>query len=263
MSKILITGAGSGLGKAASIALCKRGHYVFATTHRQSQADELNYLALKENLNLKSFKLDITLEEDRLLCENLDIDVLINNAAIGDSGSASEVPIDNYRNTFETNVFSALELTQILLKSMMKNKNGRIIFISSLVGRISIPFLSPYTSTKFALEAIATSLKSELKCLNNCKIDVILIEPGAYATGFNQKNIHKQFLWMREKSYFKNNLDKIKKNQYNYFKLVESKSISSIINQYIQAVEDRHPKSRYSAPLFQSMFVQLERILGK
>lgn len=263
MSTILITGAGSGLGKAASIALSKRGHFVYATTHRQSQADELNALALKESLSLKSFKLDITLKEDRALCENLDIDILINNAALGDSGSACEVPIDNYRNAFETNVFSALELTQIIFKNMVRNKTGRIIFISSLAGRVSIPFLSPYTSSKFALEAIASSLKSEIKNLSDCKIDVILIEPGACATGFNQKNIHKQFLWMREKSYFKNNLEKLEKNQYDYFKLVESKSLSSIVDQYIKAVEDKHPKSRYSAPLIQSIFVQGQRILGK
>lgn len=263
MSKILITGAGSGLGKAASIALCKRGHYVYATTHRQIQADELNDLALKNGLNLKSFKLDICLKQDRLLCENLDIDVLINNAAIGDSGSTCEAPINNYRNVFETNVFSTLELTQIALKNMIRNKNGRIIFISSLAGRVSIPFLSPYTSSKFALEAIATSLKSEVKSLSDCKIDVILIEPGAYATGFNQKNIHKQFLWMRERSYFKNNLNKIEKDQYDYFSLVESKSLSSIVNQYIKSVEDKHPKFRYSAPLLQSIFVQGQRMLGK
>lgn len=262
MSKILITGAGSGIGKAASIALAKRGHYVYATTHRQIQADELNALALKESLNLKSFKLDITLEEDRVLCKNLDIDILINNAAIGDSGSACEVPIDSYRNVFETNVFSTLELTQIIFKNMVRNKTGRIIFISSLVGRVSIPFLSPYTSSKFAIEAIASSLKSEIKSLGDCNINIILIEPGAYATGFNQKNIHKQFLWMREKSYFKNNLSKIEKNQYDYFKLVESKSLSSIVDQYINAAEDKHPKFRYSAPTIQSIFVQVQRILG-
>ena len=88
-------------------------------------------------------------------------------------------------------------------------------------------------------------------------------EPGACATGFNQNNIHKQFLWMREQSYFKTNLDKFEKNQYDYFKLVESKSLSSIVNQYINAVEDKYPKARYSAPLIQSIFIQGQRMLGK
>ena len=196
MSKILITGAGSGLGKASSIALAKKGHKVYATTHKKSQAENLKEIALKKNINknLESFKLDITLKEDRDIVKNLDIDALINNAAIGDSGSASEVSIDKYRNVFETNVFSALELTQIVFNNMIKKKEGRIIFLSSLSGRVTIPFLSPYTSSKFALEAIVSSLKEEIKELSDCNINIILIEPGAYKTGFNQRNIAKQFV---------------------------------------------------------------------
>lgn len=112
---------------------------------------------------------------------------MINNAAIGDSGSASEVSIDKYKTVFETNVFSALELTQAVFDNMIKKNEGRIIFLSSLSGRIAIPFLSPYTSSKFALEAIVSSLKEEIKELSDCNINIILIEPGAYKTGFNQK----------------------------------------------------------------------------
>ncbi len=142
MSKILITGAGSGLGKASSIALARRGHKVYATTHRKSQAENLKDIALKENIskNIESFKLDITLKEDRDIVKNLDIDALINNAAIGDSGSASEVSIDKYKTVFETNVFSALGLTQAVFDNMIKKNEGRIIFLSSLSGRITIPF---------------------------------------------------------------------------------------------------------------------------
>lgn len=265
MSKILITGAGSGLGKAASIALAKRGHKVYATTHREFQADNLKNIALKENLNdnLESFKLDITLKEDRNIVKDLDIDVLINNAGTGNSGSSIEVSIDKYRNVFETNVFSALELTQIAFNNMINQKSGRIIFLSSLSGRITVPFLSPYTSSKFALEGIVSSLKSEIKELNCCNIDIILIEPGAYATGFNQRLVDKQFTWMKEKSYFKDKIEKLKKKQYGYFKLVEENSFDSIIKQYIHAVEDKNPKFRYKAPLIQSAFIQGERILGK
>ncbi len=130
MSKILITGAGSGLGKAVSIALAKKGHKVYATTHRRSQSEDLKEIALKENIskNIESFKLDITLKEDRNIAKDLDIDALINNAAIGDSGSASEVSIDKYRNVFETNVFSALELTQIVFNNMIKKMKEELFF---------------------------------------------------------------------------------------------------------------------------------------
>ena len=91
---VLITGAGSGLGKEASIALAKRGHKVYATTRYENEADTLNNYAKENNLPLESFKLDILLETDRNLILNYDFDVLINNAAIGDSGSVAEIRVD-------------------------------------------------------------------------------------------------------------------------------------------------------------------------
>lgn len=263
MKRILITGAGTGIGRASAIALSKRGHYVYATTHTEEQAKALNNLAKKKNLSLKSFKLDILSPKDRLLVDPLKIDVLINNAAIGDSGSVSEIDVDRYRRTFETNVFSNIELTQRVLKNMISNGSGRIIFISSLAGRITIPFLSPYTATKFAIEAIATSLRKEMQELDKANIEVTIIEPGAYHTGFNQKNISKQFTWMKDKSYFKGKIKQLAFKQYKYFQLTELKSIRTIVKQYINAVEDKNLKDRYIAPCYQGTLIQIKRILGK
>lgn len=84
--KVLITGAGTGLGKSAAFALAKRGHLVYATTQFESEAINLEKEASKYNLNnLKSFKLDIRLKEDREKILNYDFDIIINNAGIGDS----------------------------------------------------------------------------------------------------------------------------------------------------------------------------------
>lgn len=263
MKKVLITGCGSGLGCEAAIALAKRGHYVYATTHTEMQANRLNALNKRYSLPLESFKLDILCREDRLKTTNINIDVLINNAAIGDSGSVAEVDINKYRDTFETNVFSPIELTQLVLKQMISIKKGRIIFLSSLAGRFPIPFLSPYCATKFALEAIVQSLNEELKELKDVNIPVILIEPGSYATGFNQRNIAKQFNWMKINSYFEPYIKHLEKKQYNYFKLSESTNIDSIITEYIKAVEDKHPKKRYIAPASQGTFIKIRNILTK
>lgn len=263
MKRILITGSGRGLGRASAIALSKRGHLVYATTYTKEQAESLNKFAKNKKLSLKAFKLDILSPKDRALVNDLKIDVLINNAAIGDSGSVCEIDVDRYRKTFEINVFSNIELTQMVLKNMIDRGSGRVIFISSLLGRITLPFLSPYTSTKFAIEAIATSLKKELKQLNNAKIDVAIIEPGAYHTGFNQENVSKQFKWMKYKSYFKDKIRLLKFKQYGYFKLIELKSLNSIVKQYINAVEDKHLKDRYVAPFYQGTYFQLKRIIGK
>lgn len=263
MKSILITGCGSGLGREAAIALAKRGHFVYATTHTKAQAESLNRLNEKLSLPLKSFKLDILIREDRAKANKLDIDVLINNASIGDSGAICEIDVNKFRNTFETNVFCPIELTQIILKNMIKKGTGRIIFLSSLAGRSPIPFLAPYCSTKFALECIAPSLNKELKELKGIKIPVILIEPGSYATGFNQKNISKQFNWMNVKSYYKNHIKKLEFKQYGYFKVTESTNIESIVKKYIEAVEDRHPTLRYTAPCIQGNYIKLKNFIKK
>jgi Short-chain dehydrogenases of various substrate specificities len=263
MKKILITGCGSGLGYEAAIALAKRGHYVYATTHTKEQADRLNTLNKKYNLPMESFKLDILLEDDRLQVLDIKIDVLINNAAIGDSGSVAEIDVNSYRNTFETNVFSSIELTQLVLKQMISRKKGRIIFLSSLAGRSPIPFLSPYCATKSALETIVPSLNEELKELKGVNIPVILIEPGSYATGFNQKNVSKQFSWMKINSYFKQNIKLLEKKQYAFFKLTETTNFNSVIDKYINAVEDKYPKIRYIAPVSQGTFIKMKNVLSK
>ena len=78
---------------------------------------------------------------------------------------------------FETNVFSSIKLTQIAIKKFIEKKKGRVIFISSLFGRISYPFLSPYCASKFAIEAFASSLRKEMKDLDNTNIQIGIIEP--------------------------------------------------------------------------------------
>lgn len=260
--KILITGSGSGLGKMAAIALARRGHKVYATTQYENQCEELNKIANKENLDLKSFKLDILLEEDRNKILNIDFDTLINNAAIGDSGSVSEIRVDRFENVFETNVFSSIKLTQIAIKKFISNKYGRIIFISSLAGRIPFPFLAPYCSSKFAIEGFVTCLKLEMKKIDYAKIEVGIIEPGAYATGFNKENNEKKYTWMKDNSYFKYKLNNLKYREEKLWNFMESKNFSSIIKQYIKAVEDKHLRYRYTAPKTQAIFIQLCRILG-
>ncbi len=200
-------------------------------------------------------------KEDREKVRDLPIDVLINNAAIGDSGSVAEIDVNRFRATFETNVFCPIELTQIVLKGMIKRRKGRIIFLSSLTGRMAIPFLSPYCSTKFALESIGYCLNKELKQLPRVNIPVILIEPGSYATGFNQLNISKQFNWMKVSSYFKNRINKLQRKQYLYFKLTESSNLDSIVMKYVSATEESHPKFRYIAPCVQGCFVKAKNIL--
>lgn len=261
--KIFITGAGSGLGKIAAIKLARRGHKVYASVQYESQISSINLIAKAEKLDLIAIKLDILLKEDREIILNYDIDAFIVNSAIGDSGSVCEIDINKIKNVFETNVFCNIETIQLALAHMIKQKHkGRIIIISSLVGRIPIKFLSPYCASKFALEGFATCLREELNMLQNCDIDVVIIEPGAYATGFNFENINKKYVWMEQGSYFKNILPQIKKQDKIIWKFLEQKNLNSIINKYIKAVESSNPHKRYTAPWWQAIGVQIGRIFG-
>ena len=247
--KVVITGAGSGLGKEAAIMLSKRGHEVIATTQYEKQAKELNILARDSKLPITSFKLDIN-------------DVLINNAAIGDSGSIADIDVNRIEKVFETNVFSNIKVTQIALKKLIEKKRGRVIFLSSLAGLVSMPFLGPYCSSKYAIEGFASSLRKEMKKLDGVHIGVGIIEPGAYATGFNKENNDKKYEWMYKDSYFKYKWKDIKEKETRFWNFIEKKDFNSIIKQYIKAVEDKNVKFRYTAPIMQALTVQIIQFLG-
>ena len=259
---ILITGAGTGLGKEAAIELAKRGHIVIATTKYEEEVTKLKEISHSKNLNIDAFKLDILSDTDKKLLQDIEFDILINNAAIGDSGSVCEANIDRFKEVFEVNVFNTISITQIAMKKFMKKKEGKIIFISSLAGRISIPFLSPYCASKFAIESIAESLRAELKLLDNINIKVTLIEPGMYKTGFNKENIEKKYTWMEKESYFTTKIPKLKNIEKKIMEITEQKKFKSIMKQYIRAVEDVNLKHRYTAPKFQAFLTQLGRIIG-
>jgi short-subunit dehydrogenase len=259
---ILITGAGTGIGKDSALELALRGHSIIATTETNEQAREMQEASVETGLSIESFKLDITNKNDREKITNYNIDVLINNAAIGESGSLAEINIDKVRNNFEVNVFSSLELTQLALKKMLKKDKGTIVFISSLAGRTVMPFLGSYTMTKFSLSAGSEALRKELKRITK-NVHITVVEPGAYHTGFNQIMLAKKYKWMNKNSYFYKIIYKLKIGEKMYFKIMEKKSTKSIVNKIIKASESKRPSLRYSAPWWQDLGVKIQRVFGK
>ncbi len=259
---ILITGSGSGIGRAVALILAEKGHEVLATTHHDRDAQELNKLAKEKSLSLKAFVLDITKETDREKILSYDLDVLINNAGMGETGSLAEIEMNRVRNNFEVNVFFPLEITQLALRAMIKKDKGTVIFISSLLGRVTSPFFGPYSMTKFALSSGAKMLKDELAKITK-NLHITVVEPGAYYTGFNQKMMDKKYTWMNEKSYFYKMIGKIRKDEARRFGLTEQKDISSIVNKIVKVAESDNPPFRSVAPWWQGLGTQLLRIVGK
>jgi len=188
--RILITGAGSGFGRDASFALAARGHDVIASTETETQAERLR----KEHQNITVEKLDIT-SADVAKAESWEIDVLINNAGVAQTGPLADIPIDLVRGTFEVNVFGTLNLTQRVLPGMVRRGNGRVIIVSSIAGVRGAAGFGPYSMTKHSLEAMGKILRKELLPLG---VDVAILNPGPYATGFNDRMVKTMWEWYDE-----------------------------------------------------------------
>jgi len=201
--RILISGAGSGFGELAAIGLAKAGHDVIAGAQIWPQVTQLRLKAKELAVSqLRVEKLDILDPYDIHNASQWDIDILVNNAAIGISGPLSEIPLELLRRSFETNFFAPLALTQTFVRKFVEEKRrGKIIFTSSIGGLMAVPYGGPYATTKHALEALAGSMRAELAPFG---IQVQLINPGGYLTGFNETEAESSSHWMDDrKNYIK------------------------------------------------------------
>lgn len=242
LQKILITGAKNGIGRSAAFALAERGHDVLATTKTDKEAHSLQKEAREKGSALRVERLDITDAGDHATAVDFGPDILINNAAIGESGPLAEVPEKALERSFEVNVFGTIELTQKVLKTMIGEKHGRVIIISSVGGKMVIPYLGPYSMSKFALEASADAFRQELSAHN---VDVSVIEPGAIATGFNERMNASKYEWFDENQ---SHHHPGRIQTFEEMLVSNQHSTQSITRAIIHAVEAQKPKSRYVRP---------------
>jgi short-subunit dehydrogenase len=182
MTTIMITGAGSGLNNGAALELAARGHDIIACVENYPQLRALEIQTKERGVKLRIEKLDVTHEGDRKRATSWDVDVLVNGAGIIEGGALVDIPDENVRRQFEINVFGPLQLTQGIARKMVARRSGRIIFMSSVVGILSGPFVGTYGASKHALEGIAETMAMELKEFG---VQIAVINPGPYLTGFN------------------------------------------------------------------------------
>ncbi len=188
MEKVaLVTGSSSGIGYETSLALARDGYHTFASMRDTSKAGELKKTAEKENLSISVIELDVDKEESivaaikKIMSDGNRIDVLVNNAGYGQFGCTEDVSVDEFRKQFETNFFSIVRIIQEVAPIMRKQSSGIIVNISSVVGRMGLPWSPAYISTKFALEGLSECLRYELGMFG---IKTTLIEPGVIKTNF-------------------------------------------------------------------------------
>ena len=178
---ILVTGASSGIGKATALILINEGHIVYGAARRVEKMKDL------EEAGGHAIKMDV-LEEDQMqaaikqiIDEQGRIDVLVNNAGYAIYGSVEDITIDEARRQFEVNIFGLARLTQLVLPHMREKKNGSIINISSVGGKIFTPLGAWYHATKHALEGWSDCLRMEVEQFG---VNVVIVEPGAIRTEF-------------------------------------------------------------------------------
>jgi NADP-dependent 3-hydroxy acid dehydrogenase YdfG len=180
---ILITGCSTGIGRATAERLAGSGRPVYATARR------LESIADLEDKGCKLLALDVT-EEDSMRAAVKAVEeaegavgALVNNAGYSQSGAVEEVPLDDVRRQFETNVFGLIRMTQLVLPGMRRQRSGRIVNVGSMGGRLTFPGGGYYHATKYAVEALSDALRFEVRGFG---IRVALIEPGLITTNFGE-----------------------------------------------------------------------------
>lgn len=185
---ILITGCSSGIGLCAAETLKARGWRVFATARKPE-----DIARLKDQVGVESLYLDYAepdsiadAAEHVLRAINGRLDALFNNGGYGQPGALEDIRRDVLRAQFEANVFGWHDLTARVIPAMRKRGQGRVVFCSSVLGLIGAPYRGAYCASKFAVEALADTLRMELAVRG---IHVVLIEPGPIATRFVERAI--------------------------------------------------------------------------
>jgi len=189
---VLITGASSGMGKETALYLSLKGFTVYAGTRNPNSAIELKNEIIKNKLDIKIIKFDVADVElvnqaiNQIKNEVRTIDILINNAGYGLVSTVEDASEEEMINQFNINVFGVLRTCKAVIPIMREHNSGVIINISSFLGKIGLPLLTFYNSSKYAVEGITDSLRYELEAFN---IRVHSVMPGFFNTKFARENL--------------------------------------------------------------------------
>lgn len=258
---ILITGCSSGIGLAAAQILHSRGHHVIASVRKTSDQSMLSQAGISNLLcDLNESDSIQQLFESALNAFDGQIDILFNNAAYGQPGAVEDLSREALRAQFETNVFGTQELTNLVIRQMRAQGFGRIIYNSSVLGLIALPYRGAYNASKFAIEGLADTLRLELK---GTAIHISLIEPGPITSHFRQNAFAK----------YQQHIDKNTSSHRTVYDAMEKRLLKpgpaapftlpakAVVDKLIHAIEADRPKIRYYVTFPTYLFACLKRIL--
>lgn len=262
MHTVLVTGCSSGIGYCVAKGLKERGYNVYATARKQADVDRL----IKEGF--KCLKLDYAdsesvqdLANELMLLIGCDLYGVFHNGAYGQAGAIEDLTREAMEKQFAANVFGWMELNNRLLVMMRQNNRGRIIFNSSVLGLISLPYRGAYNASKYAIEGFADTLRMEL---SNTGIAVSLIEPGPIESKFRANSL----LALKENVDMENSphRDLYRKTVARLEK--EGPAVpftlpaDAVLKKVVHALESPRPKARYYVTTPTYVFGFLKRILS-
>src|SRR4051812_3820994 len=245
---VLITGATAGIGRMTALHLAKLGHHVIASGRKVAELAKLKDEAASIG-KLDTLVLDVTSKASidgavatvAELTGGKSLDVLVNNAGFGVLGPTAEISDAEMRRQYDTNVFGLMSVTRAFLPKMISRRAGRVVNVSSVGGRVTLPYFGVYNSTKFAVESLSDALRYELRPFG---VDVSLIEPGVIRTNFEATAVAN--LGSLQSSAYSAAIGKYealsrRADRFASEPIVVAKAIA-------RAVEARRPSARYVAP---------------
>ncbi len=253
-----MTGCSSGIGRAAALEAAERGHLVYATARDPGSLSDL-----QGRPGIRTLTLDVTdaasiaAAVSTALAEEGRIDALVNNAGFGRYGAVEDVPLEDWRAQFEVNVFGAIAMISAVLRSMREARSGTIVNVSSVAGRIPIPFASPYCASKHALEAVSDALRVEVAGFG---VRVVLVEPGPIESRFSDRARAGVAALLDQPGPYSSvyrNAESAMRKEFQAGVLPPG-AVATVI---LKAIESRRPRSRYAVGRMPKVLFPLKRVL--
>lgn len=255
---VLITGCSSGIGRATALEAAARGHRVFASARNLE-----SLRGLESGGPIRPLALDVTNAASirgavaSVLTEAGRVDALVNNAGYAQYGAAEDVSAEEWRRQFDVNLFGAIEAARAVLPAMREKRSGTIVNVSSVAGKIAIPFAAPYCASKHALEAFSDALRVEVAPFG---IRVAVIEAGPIETRFGDRaraGIARILATPGPYSSFYGNAERAMDTDFQAGKL-PAEAVARVI---IEAIESDDPRTRYAITRMARALILLRRLL--
>jgi len=223
--KVLVTGGSNGIGKAAAQKLDKKGHKVSIFDQEEPDFD------------VDFFQGDVR-DEERVeeVVDELEFDVLVNCAGFYELGSIEDMEKEKVEKIFDTNVYGYLNFIRCSLPGLREN-NGRIVNITSVAGRVSMPFFGVYCGSKHAMESISDSIRREQD-----EVEVVIVEPGVVETGFNERARKVLEKYIPDSFYSEKYKEILREDG------MDGISADQAAETVYKAITDENPRRRYQVP---------------